>query len=85
MQRAAAIGENPKHVYQAGVLRLQLQQVDAAMRMMLPLEKWPGPEAIWPASGANAWILKQRYGNAAASMERAARISAKPDHWHRAS
>ncbi len=44
----------------------------------------PRPKAEWPAAVANAWILKERYVEAAA-MERAARISDKPYHRHRVS
>ncbi len=51
--------------------------------MLPPLEKRPRPEAEWSAAVANTWLLKERYVEAAA-MERAARISDKPDHWHRA-
>ncbi len=36
-------------------------------------------------AGANAWLLRERYVEAAAAMERATRIKDKPDHWHRAS
>ncbi len=55
------------------------------MRMLPPLEKRSRPEAEWLAAVSNAWVLKERYCEAAASMERATRISDKPDHWHRAS
>ncbi len=54
------------------------------LTMLPPLEKQPRPEAEWPATGANAWLLKERYVEAAA-MERAARISDIPAHRRRAS
>ncbi|MCP4690400.1 MAG: hypothetical protein GY859_20265 [Desulfobacterales bacterium] len=41
MERAAAIGGKPEHAYQGGVMRLQLQQADAALKMLPPLEKQP--------------------------------------------
>ncbi len=85
VERAAAIGGKPEHAYQACVMRPQLQQGDAALTMLPPLEKRPRPEAEWLAAIANAWILKERRCNAVVSMERAARISDKSDHWHRAS
>ncbi|MCP4713920.1 MAG: hypothetical protein GY868_02295 [Deltaproteobacteria bacterium] len=53
---------------------------DAALKTLLPLEKRSRPEAAWKAAVANAWLLKERYTVAATVMERAARISAKPEH-----
>ncbi len=80
----AAIGGKPEHAYQADAPRPRLQQADAALKMLPPLEKRPRPEAEWSAAVANAWLLKERYVEAAA-MENTTRISDKPDHWHRVS
>ncbi len=46
---AAAIGGKPEHAYQAGAPRPRLQQSDAALKTLPPLEKRPRPEAEWPA------------------------------------
>ncbi|MCP4702219.1 MAG: hypothetical protein GY862_35975, partial [Gammaproteobacteria bacterium] len=39
MERAAGISGEPDHAYQAGVLRLQLKQADAALNLLRPLEQ----------------------------------------------
>ncbi len=67
-----------------GRFALRLQHADAALKVLPPLEKRPRPEAEWPAAGASAWFLKERYAEAAA-MERAVRSGDIPDHRRRAS
>ncbi len=80
MERAAHISGKPGHAYQAGVLRVQLKQADASLKLLLPLGQLPRPEAEWMIAISNAWLLKERYGDAAGAMERAAQISGKADH-----
>ncbi len=85
MERAAQISQKPEHAYQAGVLRLQLNQAGKALALLLPLEKLPEPEAQWLAALSNAWAMKAKYAEAAAPMERAAKISRETSYYYRAS
>jgi len=85
MERAAEISRKPDHAYQAGVLRLQLEQADQALKLLAPLENHPDPKAEWLAALSNAYVLQEAFAKAAPPMERAALISGKPDHYHRAS
>ncbi len=50
----AANGGKPEHVLQAGAPCLRLKQADAALKMLLPLEKRLRPETEWSAAIANA-------------------------------
>lgn len=84
MERAAQLSQKPEHTYQAGILRLQLKQADRALKLLLPLARLSKPNADWMVAISNAWMLKAEYGSAADAMEKAARISRKPDHFYRA-
>lgn len=79
-ERAARISGRPGHAYRAGVLRLQLEQGDAALAWLLPLQRHPQPRAEWLIALAQARVLKQDYPAAASVMEQAADISGRPEH-----
>jgi tetratricopeptide (TPR) repeat protein len=85
MEKAFAISQKCDHAYQAGVMRLQLNQPDKALSSLLFLEKRPAPKADWLAALSNAWVMKEKYTLAAPVMERAASISKKNTHYFRAS
>ncbi len=84
MDKAAEISQKPSHFYQAGVLRLQLQEADNALVRLLPLKDVPHPKAKWFVALSNARIMKQEYAKAAMNMERAAKISQQNNHYYRA-
>lgn len=84
MERAAQISGKPEHAFQAGVLRVQLKEADAALKLLQPLARLPQPEAAWLVALANAWVLKEAYTGAARAMEQAGGISRQPDHFFRA-
>ncbi|MBW1781944.1 MAG: tetratricopeptide repeat protein [Deltaproteobacteria bacterium] len=84
MEQAAALSQDPKHAYQAGLMWLQAKRPDAALRLLIPLCRKARPEAQWLVALSNAWLLKEHLENAAAAMTRAAHISHKPDHAHSA-
>jgi tetratricopeptide (TPR) repeat protein len=85
MEKAFAIRQKCDHAYQAGVMRLQLNQPDKALSSLLFLEKRPAPKADWLATLSNAWVMKDDFVRAAPVMERAASISKKNTHYFRAS
>ncbi len=84
MERAAEISGKPQLAYQAGLLRLQLQQADAALNLILPLTGRPDPEAEWMIAAANAYAMKEQYADAAKMMLNGAQISGKGDHFYQA-
>lgn len=84
MERGAGLSGKSEHIYQAGVLRLQLKQADRAIGLLTPLEKRPQPESKWMVALANSWLLKKHYLNGARYMERAAVISDDGKLYHRA-
>lgn len=84
MEKAFAISQKCDHAYQAGVMRMQLNQPDKALPSLLYLEKRPAPKADWLAALSNAWAMKKNYLRAAPVMERAASISKKDPHYFRA-
>jgi tetratricopeptide (TPR) repeat protein len=84
MEKAFAISQKCDHAYQAGAMRLQLNQPDKALPSLLYLEKRPAPKADWLAALSNAWVMKENYLQAAPVMERAASISKKGAHYYRA-
>ena len=75
MDKAADISQKPEHIYQAGILRLQLKEADKALARLLPLKELPHPQANWFVALSNARILKEEYGLAAQNMERKAASS----------
>lgn len=84
MERAAMLSQKPDHIYRAGVLRLQLKQADRAISLLSKLEDLPKVKAEWMVALANSWLLKEHYLNGARYMEKAANISGKGEHYHRA-
>ncbi len=84
MDKAANISQKPEHIYQAGILRLQLKEADKALARLLPLKELPHPQANWFVALSNARILKEEYGLAAQNMERAAKISKQNNHYYQA-
>lgn len=84
MEKAFAISQKCDHAYQAGVMRLQLNQPDKSLPSLLFLEKRPAPKAEWLATLSNAWVMKDDFVRAAPVMERAASISKKNLHYYRA-
>jgi len=84
MEQAATLSQKPAHAYQAGLMWLQARNADAALRVLAPLGEKSHPEAEWLAALSNAWLLKGDFPQAASAMERAARISEKPDHFYSA-
>jgi tetratricopeptide (TPR) repeat protein len=83
-ERAARISGKPGHAYRAGVLRLQLEQADAALVWLQPLQQHRHPKADWLIALARARILKKDYPAAAIAMEQAAAISGNQDHYFQA-
>ncbi len=84
MEKAASISRNPQHTYQAGALRLQLEQADLAIRLLTPLADLKKPKKEWLAALSNAWLLKEDYTKGATYMERAATLSGEGKLYHRA-
>lgn len=84
MERAAIISQKPQHIYQAGVLRLQLEQADRAIKLLTPLATLKKPESQWLVALSNAWLLKENYIQGATYMERAAVISGEGKLYHKA-
>ena len=84
MERAFAISGKGDHAYQAGIMRLQLNEPDRALSLLLPLADRPTPEAPWFAAISNAWVLKEVYDKAAQAMEKSAHLTRKNDDYFRA-
>ncbi len=84
MEQAAMISKKAEHIYQAGVLRLQLRQADRAIRLLTPLSERKKPKSTWLVALSNAWLLKENYVKGATYMEQAAYISGEGKHYHRA-
>lgn len=80
MEQAFAISRKPEHAFQAGVMRLQLEQPDNALKLLEPLGLYPEPQADWLVALSNAWSMKEVFVNAAQAMERAAALSCKDHH-----
>ncbi len=84
MDKAAEISKKPDHFYQAGVIRLQMQEADEARTRLLPLKDLPHPKARWFVAISNAYEMKKEYPTAAEYMEQAAHIGKQNDHFYRA-
>ena len=80
MERAAHLSGKPEHAYQAGVMWLEAEDADGALRLLVPLNGRVQPKALWLVALSNAWVLKEVFGKAAESMEQAARISGESMH-----
>jgi tetratricopeptide (TPR) repeat protein len=83
-EQAARISGKPGHAYRAGVLRLQLEQADAALVWLRPLQRHSHPKVEWLIALVRARILKKDYPAAAKTMEQAAGITGKGEHYHQA-
>lgn len=79
-EQAARLSGRPGHAYRAGALRLQLEQADAALTWLQPLQGHPQSRTDWLIALARAWVMKQDYAAAAAVMEQAAGISGLEEH-----
>ncbi|GAB6145605.1 tetratricopeptide repeat protein [Desulfocicer niacini] len=84
MEKAYKISRKPDHAYQAGILRLQLSQPDNALNSLLFLEKQSRPKPKWMKAISDAWLMKEKFSQAARAMEKAAEISKKNKHCYRA-
>lgn len=84
MDKAAEISKKPDHFYQAGVIRLQMQEADEALARLLPLKDLPHPQAKWFAAISSAYEMKKQYVTAAQYMEKAAHIGKQNEHFYRA-
>ncbi|SMC39124.1 hypothetical protein SAMN02746065_101323 [Desulfocicer vacuolatum DSM 3385] len=84
MEKAFKISRNPDHAYQAGLLRLQLTQPDKALNSLLFLTKQSRPKPKWMKAVSDAWLMKEKFPQAARAMEKAANISQKNKHYYRA-
>ncbi len=74
----------PEYLYNCGVLWLQAEKPDNALKSLLQLAEVSPPKADWFVATAQAWLIKKNITKAADAMERAADISKKPEHIYQA-
>jgi tetratricopeptide (TPR) repeat protein len=84
MEQAAGISQKPDHFYMAAGLWLQAEKPRKALPLLEDLAKRPRPEARWLALLSETWLRLKDVPQAAQAMERAARISGKPEQTFRA-
>ncbi|BBO85425.1 hypothetical protein DSCO28_59910 [Desulfosarcina ovata subsp. sediminis] len=83
-ERVIEIDPAPDYLYNCGVLWLQADKPDKALKSLLRLADATPPKADWFVAMAQAWLIKEQIPKAADAMERAASISKKPQHIHQA-
>ncbi len=83
-ERIIEIDPAPDYLYNCGILWLQVEKADRALKSLQRLTNVEPPKAEWFVAQAQAWLMKKDIENAADAMERAASISKKPEHIYQA-
>ncbi len=83
-ERVIEIDPAPDYLFNCGVLWLQAEEPDKALRVLLRLADIQPPKADWFVATAQAWLVKEKIAKAADAMEKAAGISKKPQHIYQA-
>ncbi len=83
-ERVVEIDPAPDYLYNCGVLWLQAEKPDNALKSLLRLADVEPPKADWFVATAQAWLIKEKVARAADAMEKAATISKNPQHIYQA-
>ena len=84
MESAALISKKADHFFRAAQLWLQAENPEKALPLLKDLAQRPSPKAQWLVVLSNTCLMLKDNPGAAAAMERAAGISKKGAHYHRA-
>lgn len=84
MEKVIEIDPANDFIFNCGLLWLQADNPDNSLKSLLRLEEVRPAQADWFVAITQAWILIDNIPKAADAMERAAKISKKPDHYYQA-
>lgn len=84
LERVIETDPAPDFLFNCGLLWLQDNKHDNALRSLLRLDDVQPPKADWFVATAQAWLFKENIVKAADSMVRAALLSNNPDYIYRA-
>lgn len=84
LEQVIVMDPAPDYLYNCGLLWLQDNKPDNALRSLFQLSRLYPLKADWFVATAQAWLIKENVAKAADAMERAASLSANPDHIYKA-